>query len=107
MRVMLSVLRPVGYDPATQGTPAMRVAIDEVNDAMVAAGVRVFVGGLRPTAEAERIDASGTARAATSGDEYLDGLWVLDVASEDEAREWAKRASAACGAVIEVRPFYG
>jgi hypothetical protein len=37
--------------------------------------------------------------------EYLGGFWIIEAKDLDVALEWAARASAACRAAIEVRPF--
>ena len=47
-RYLLTLHRPQGYGPAAQLSPADRHAIDQLNDAMDAAGVKRFVAGLRP-----------------------------------------------------------
>jgi hypothetical protein len=80
---------------------------------MAAAGVRVFVGGLRPTAEAKSVQqcpdgsfavVDGGYLAAAS---YVDGFWILTCEDLEEAMEWGRKAAAACRASVEVRPFYG
>jgi len=38
--------------------------------------------------------------------EMIGGLWIIEAADDDEARELAKRATAACGVPVEVRPFH-
>jgi hypothetical protein len=37
--------------------------------------------------------------------EYLGGFWIIDVADEQTALDWAARASKALGGRIEVRAF--
>ena len=39
--------------------------------------------------------------------EFLGGFWVIEAADLDEALQWAKEGSAACGGRVEVRPFAG
>ncbi len=86
--------------------------IDALNQAMVAAGVRVFVGGLRPLGGAKSLRLQGDGQVfITDGpylqaSEYVDGFWVLEVADMDAALAWGQRAAVACRAGIEVRPFY-
>ena len=110
---LVTIHRPIGYDAAVSEDEAMRREIDQLNDDMVAAGVRVFVGGLRPPGEARAIIADGSGGAVVRDgpylkvDEFVGGLWVLETATLDEAVEWGRRASAACRAPVEVRPFYG
>lgn len=90
----------------------MRLEIDAVNQAMADAGVRVFVGGLLPPARAKSIHllADGGLEV-TDGrylktSQYVDGFWVLETADLDEAVAWGRKAAVACGASVEVRPFY-
>ena len=45
---LVAIHHPDDYDPAVAEDDAMHRDIDVLNDEMVAAGVRVFVGGLHP-----------------------------------------------------------
>jgi hypothetical protein len=82
---------------------------DVLNEEMVAAGVRVFVGGLTPAKEAKslRAQADGkvlTHRRAVSGDQGAHrGFWVLEVASLEDALAWGRKAVVACRVPVEVR----
>ena len=111
-RYLIAIHRPNDYDHAVMIDDAVRRAIDAVNDEMVAAGVRVFVGGLRSidTARSIRLEHVGVA-AVTEGaylksDEYVDGFWVLELPDIDAATDWGKKAAAACRGGVEVRAFY-
>ena len=57
---MIALYRPDDYDPSVE-TEAMHREIDVLNDEMVAAGVRIFVGGLSSASNARslRIQANG------------------------------------------------
>jgi hypothetical protein len=111
-RFLAAIHRPNDCDPAVAVTAEMRRHIDTLNDEMVAAGVRVFVGGLQPTRTAKSLRRQPDgAVVVTDGtylqaDEYVDGFWVLDVADIDAAMEWGKKAAVACQASVEVRPFH-
>lgn len=37
--------------------------------------------------------------------EHLGGFWIIDVPSLDDALAWAQKATKACAAPVEVRPF--
>ena len=86
--------------------------IDAVNDEMVVAGVRVFVGGLHPESTTTSL------RPQPDGDvlindgpyletkEYVGGLWVLECADLDEALAWRRKAAIACRVPVEVRTFH-
>ena len=38
--------------------------------------------------------------------EQVGGFWVLEAANLDEALEWGRKATVACRAPVEVRPFH-
>jgi hypothetical protein len=113
MKYLVSIHRPNDYNHAEQLRADARRAIDAVNDEMVAAGARIFVGGLRSPNSATSI------RWQTNGEvlitdgpfleskEYVDGFWVLECGDLDEALEWGRKAAAACEGSVEVRPFAG
>ncbi|MBL8066540.1 MAG: hypothetical protein JNM34_11895 [Chthonomonadaceae bacterium] len=109
---LLTVCRPNGFIHSDVLDELAIQAIDKVNDDMVAAGVRVFVGGLKPTSESVTIQLQTDGEMVKSegsvlkGDVYADGLWVLDCANQEEAVKWGRKAGAACRSAIEVRPFY-
>ncbi len=108
----ISVYRPNGFDHSASLDATARQDIDKLNDAMEVAGVRVFVGGLRPTSEAKsaKLCPDGTIAFGDGGyltsDSYVDGFWILSCQDIDEALAWGKAATA-CRASVEVRPFYG
>ena len=67
------------------------------NDEMISAGVLVAAEGLDDAADGVVIDFSSTPPVVTDGPygetkELFGGFWILDVASKEEAVEWAKRA---------------
>ncbi len=108
---LITVHRPNDYDhSALDG--AARSNIDMLNDEMSAAGVRVFVGGLRPpkSVHCVRLQENGnlltTQGPYLDAEGYMDGFWVLNCSTIDEAMTWAEKAALACQASIEVRPFY-
>lgn len=109
---LILVLRPNGYDHAKSLGEAARRDIDALNEEMEVAGIRIFVGGLRPTSSARSIhpqpdgSVSIGEGSGSSPTNYVDGLWILDCKDIDEAVDWGRKASAACRASIEVRPFY-
>jgi hypothetical protein len=108
---LVTIHRPEGYDAATEDA-AMARAITALNAEMVAAGVRVFVGGLQPPTSAKALRVQVTGEVAASPGPYLPapehagGLWVLEAASMDEALAWGRKAALACRAGVEVRPFH-
>lgn len=109
---LIAIHRPKNYDPFIAEDLTMDRDIDMLNDDMVAAGVRVFVGGLRPPGSARslRTQPDGTV-LVTEGlylpsNEHVGGFWVLEVADLEEALMWGRKAAIACRAPVEVRPFH-
>jgi hypothetical protein len=90
----------------------MHREIDVLNDEMVAAGVRIFVGGLSSASNARslRIQANSELFVIegpyTNTAEHVIGFWVLKAADMNEALAWGRKAALACRASVEVRPFY-
>jgi hypothetical protein len=85
-------------------------AVDSFNDELKTAGVWVFAGGLHPPSTATVIRNQGGQVVTTDGPfaetkEQLGGFWIIDSPDLDKALAWATKASAACGAPVEVRPF--
>lgn len=109
---LVTIYRPFGADPWKPENDAMAAAIDRLNEEMIAAGVRVFVGGLRAPAQATSIRWAKSNEPLVSrgvylrSSEFMDGLWVLEAADLNEALAWGQKAAVACGAGVEVRPFY-
>ena len=110
-RYLVAIHHPDDYDPAVAEDEAMHRDIDVLNEEMVAAGVRVFVGGLCS------VDKAWTVRNRPDGGvlvtdgpyietkEHIGGFWVLELATLDEALVWARKAATACRAPVEVRAF--
>ena len=110
-KYLVTIYHPDDYDPSIEDE-AMSRAIDTLNDEMVAAGVRVFVGGLHPagTAKSLRPQPDGTVLIREGSHlktkEHVGGLWVLHAASLDEALAWGRKATIACRTPVEVRAFH-
>jgi hypothetical protein len=111
-RFLVAIHHPDDYDPSVSEDEAMHRDIDVLNDEMVAAGVRVFVGGLHPARAAISIVAQSDGFVQTTPGPYLKtnehvgGFWVLEVADIDEALAWGSKAAVACRAPVEVRAFH-
>jgi hypothetical protein len=112
MQYLVAIHHRDDYDPATAEDEAMARDIDTVNEEMVAAGIRVFVGGLRSVKEARSVILGGNEDVLITDGPYLEtkehigGFWVLDVKNLDEALKWGRKAAIACRAPVEVRPFH-
>ncbi len=80
------------------------------NDELQSAGAWVFAGGLHPpgTATVVRVQDGGmliTDGPFAEGKEHIGGFWVIKARDLDAALEWAAKATHACAAPVEVRPF--
>jgi hypothetical protein len=67
------------------------------NDELISSGVLVAAEGLDDAEKGVVVDYSSTPPIVTDGPygeakELFGGFWILDVASQEEAVEWAKRA---------------
>jgi hypothetical protein len=87
-------------------------AVNEFNAALQEAGAWVFAGGLMPkeTAYVVRTNEDGAYRSDgpfLESKEHLGGFWVIDVADDTAAFEWAAKGAVACAQPVEVRPFQG
>ncbi len=72
-------------------------AMGRFNEEMISAGVLVAAEGLDDAAQGVVVDYSSDPPVVTDGPygetkELFNGFWILDVASKEEAIEWAKRA---------------
>jgi hypothetical protein len=110
-RYLIAIHHPDDYDASLEDE-AMDRDIDALNDEMKAAGVRVFVGGLRPASSAKSLRAQPDGKVLITDGPYLEtkehvgGFWVLEAADLDEALAWGRKAAVACRAPVEVRPFH-
>lgn len=83
-------------------------AMGAYNESMIEAGVLIGGDGLTDAAEGFVVDFSAETPVVTDGPygevhELFNGFWLLQVASRDEAREWALRAPLGPGSKLEVR----
>ena len=108
---LVAIHHPDDYDPSVE-TEAMSRDIDALNDEMVAAGVRIFVGGLSAASSARSLRAQPDGKVLITDGPYLEtkehigGFWVLEAADLDEALAWGRKAAVACRAPVEVRAVF-
>ena len=91
-----------------EGIARTRLFIEE----MVKAGVLLAAEGLDDPGQGVVVDFSGETPVVTDGPygetrELFGGFFMLEVASKEEAVEWAKRVPAAPGSKIEIRRVPG
>ncbi|GLW35067.1 YciI family protein [Actinoplanes regularis] len=102
-----------------ESNAAMMADIDEMMattrefiEEMIKAGVLLAAEGLDDPGKGVVVDFSGETPVVTDGPygetkELFGGFFLLDVASKQEAVEWAKRVPSARGSKIEIRRVPG
>lgn len=83
-------------------------AMGKYNESMINAGVLAGGEGLTDADEGFVVDFSTQTPQVTNGaygetKELFNGFWILEVASREEAVEWASRAPLGPGSFLEVR----
>jgi hypothetical protein len=107
---LVAIHRPDNYDPSTEGE-AMRREISSLNKEMIAAGVRIFAGGLSPACNATSLRTQPGGEVLLTDGPYLEtkehvgGFWILETADLYEVLAWGRKAAKACRAPVEVRAF--
>ena len=84
--------------------------VEKVNQELRDKGAWVFAGGLTDPSDATVVRVERGQVLTTDGPfvetkEQLGGFWVIQAEDLDEALAWAHKATAACLAPVEVRPF--
>lgn len=85
------------WENADVDSDQMLETMGKFNQEMVDAGVLVAAEGLDDADKGVVVDYSSTPPVVTDGPygetkELFNGYWIVDVASQEEAVEWAKRA---------------
>ena len=95
---LVAIYHADDYDPSVEDE-AMSRDISELNEEMIAAGVRTFVCGLRPAASSAKTLRAQSPGAVVVTDgpyaetkEHIGGFWILDAANLDEALAWGRKA---------------
>ena len=85
--------------------PLARAAVEEMKEA----GVLVFAGGLVEEIELAfgSNDAGEIAGPITTDGEFIGGMTIIDVATDEEAKMWGGKVGKACGWPQEIRRFKG
>jgi hypothetical protein len=110
MRFMMLVI-PKGYESAPPGTLPDAEGVARMmayNQALQEAGVLIALDGLHPPSEGARVSFASGRPVVTDGPfpetkEVLGGYWMIEVASKQDAIEWAKRCPMSDGEIIEIR----
>ncbi len=108
---LLSVYMVEGSEPPSE--EAIQKAyrdVDALSETMKSEGVWVFTGGLHAPTTATVVRSQDGEVLTTDGPfaeakEQLGGFWVITAPDLDAALGWASKATVACQAPVEVRPF--
>ena len=113
MRVMVIVKANDDSEAGALPRPAHIAAMGEYNDALIAAGVMLDGGGLKPSAKAARVHIQSGQVTVTDGPftetrELIGGYWIWQVKSLKDAIDWASRAPSDGDRPfdLEIRPYY-
>jgi len=87
-------------------------AMGAYNESLIKAGVMLAGEGLSDASEGAVVDFQADPPIVTDGPygeihELFNGFWILEVASKEEAIEWAKRCPLGPGNKLEVRRVHG
>jgi hypothetical protein len=99
------------YDNPPADVEKLYATVEAFNEEVRSSGAWVFGGGLHAPDTATVVDATGGGDATVTDGPYAEtkeqigGFWILEAADLDAALAWAKKASSACAAPVEVRPF--
>ncbi|MDQ2889059.1 MAG: YciI family protein [Gemmatimonadota bacterium] len=108
---LVAIHHPDNYVPSLEGEGMIR-DISTLNKEMIAAGVRIFAGGLASPAHATSLRAQPdggvliTDGPFIEAKEHVGGFWILETADKDQAIAWARKAVVACRAPSEVREIF-
>jgi len=108
---MLSVHSVEGsVPPPPEAVEKMNQDVTDFNDELRSAGAWVFAGGLHPPSTATVVRVQDGDKLITDGPfvegkEHIGGFWVIKAGDLDAALGWAAKATEACAAPVEVRPF--
>jgi hypothetical protein len=108
---LVAIHHPDDHDPSVE-YEAMGPDIDLLNEEMIAAGIRVFVGGLQSAEGAKSLRAQPSGKVLITDGPYLEtnehigGFWVLEATDMNKTLEWGRKAVVAFRATVEVRQFH-
>lgn len=110
MRFMMLMI-PKGYESAAAGTLPSADAVAAMmkyNEELQKAGVLLSLEGLHPPSMGARVSFPGGKPRVSDGPfaearEVVGGFWMINVASREEAIQWASRCPAAENETIELR----
>lgn len=113
MRVMVFVKATANSEAGEMPSPELLAAMGAFNQKLIAAGIILDGGGLKPSARGARVAFDGGMRTVAQGPfpatgELVAGYWIWKVENLDEAIEWVKQCPNPMPgpSEIEIRPLY-
>jgi len=114
MRVMVIVKATANSEAGHLPSEELLAAMGRYNEELVKAGIVLAGEGLHPSSRGRRIQFRGGERRIVDGPfaetkELIAGFWLWQVASMDEAMEWARRCPDPMpgeDAELELRPVF-
>jgi hypothetical protein len=114
MRVMVIVKATRNSEAGMLPSEQLLAEMGKYNEELVKAGVMLAGEGLHPSSKGKRVAFSGGKKTVIDGPfaetkELIAGFWLWQVASMEEALEWARRCPDPMpgeDAVIEIRPVF-
>ena len=109
MSKYMLIMRSAGQGvDASPDVDALITAMGRYNESMIEAGVLAGGDGLTDAKEGSVVTFGGEKPIVTDGPygeihELFNGFWILEVATKEEALEWASRAPLGAGDKLEVR----
>lgn len=111
MRFMMIVKATPATEAGVMPTTGELEQMGRYNESLVRAGVLLAGEGLHPSSRGARVAYRGSERTVVDGPfaeskELIAGFWMIEVASREEALEWARRVPFQEGEV-ELRQVHG
>jgi len=113
MRVMVIVKGTKHSEAGQLPSSQLLAEMGRFNQELIAAGIMLDGGGLRPSATGVRVKFDGNKRSVARGpfgepSELVSGYWIWKVASLDHAIEWLQRCPNPMPepSEVEIRPLY-
>ena len=108
MRFMMIVRANKESESGAMPQPELLEAMGRFNKVMIQAGVMLAGDGLQPSSKGARVHFTKGKPTVIDGPyieskELVGGYWMIQVRSQEDAIEWAKRAPMLDGDMIEVR----
>jgi hypothetical protein len=113
MRFMMLMI-PLGFEtapPDLKLDPDRMAAMMRYNEALKDAGILITLDGLHPPSMGARVTFATGKPVVTDGPfteskEVLGGYWMIEVASRQEAIDWASKCPASPNEIIEIRQVH-